>query len=299
MRTPYPVPPADSSPSSSSPNAGPAMSRWAHGIPSPTNRRRNSAATIVPAGRPPTFFRSAIFDSRSRAIVAVQRQWPQGLAGSFGSGLNLRGERLVVAEHCRDFAAERDHGRARERGEVDDGGGMLFARGHQSVGQDQPAFGVGVEHLDRRPVAIADDVADPFRVATEHVVGEGEDARTRTFTSTSRATDMAAATAAAPPMSPFMPTMPSVDLIERPPESNVMPFPTERDRHPRRGLGFVGQLDPPWRVRRPTVHREQAGVTGLGDRVLRQHLDTEARPLGERTQLLRERRRRSAIRQAR
>ncbi len=54
----------------------------------------------------------------------------------------------------------------------------------------------------------------------------GRNARTRTFTPRSFAADSAPTMAAAPPMSPFIPIMPSVGLIDRPPASNVMPLPT-------------------------------------------------------------------------
>ena len=45
-RTPQPVPPLVTSRSSASLQAVPAMSRWTHGMPSPTNSRRNRAAMI-------------------------------------------------------------------------------------------------------------------------------------------------------------------------------------------------------------------------------------------------------------
>ena len=48
-RTPHPVPPLVISRSSLSLQAVPAMSRWTHGMPSPTNSRRNSPAMIEPA----------------------------------------------------------------------------------------------------------------------------------------------------------------------------------------------------------------------------------------------------------
>ena len=49
-----------------------------------------------------------------------------------------------------------------------------------------------------------------------------------TFTLGARAgsSDMVASTAAAPDMSVFIVSMPSAVLIDRPPESNVMPLPT-------------------------------------------------------------------------
>ena len=44
----------------------------------------------------------------------------------------------------------------------------------QRVGQHEPALGVGVEHLDRRPAVVMDDVTGPLRGAARHVLGEAE-----------------------------------------------------------------------------------------------------------------------------
>ncbi len=49
---------------------------------------------------------------------------------------------------------------------------------------------------------------------------------TRTLAPTAAMARKAPRTAAAPPMSPFIPTIPSDVFRESPPESNVMPLPT-------------------------------------------------------------------------
>src|SRR6476619_2818315 len=57
--TPNPLPPASIHDLLDSRNAGPAMSRWTHGLP-PTNSSRNLAAVMAPPQRPsPTFLMSA------------------------------------------------------------------------------------------------------------------------------------------------------------------------------------------------------------------------------------------------
>ena len=97
----------------------------------------------------------------------------------------------------------------------------------QRVGQDQPALGVGVEHLDRLAVADLEDVADPGGVAARACCRSSGGRRPPSRRGASSGTaDIAAMTAAAPPMSLFIVTMPSVVLMERPPESKVMPLPT-------------------------------------------------------------------------
>src|SRR5882672_1430425 len=61
VRTAMPVGPFDLYGFASSPQAVPAMSRWAHETPS-ANSLRNAAAVMVPALRPPTFLISAMSD---------------------------------------------------------------------------------------------------------------------------------------------------------------------------------------------------------------------------------------------
>ena len=68
----------------------------------------------------------------------------------------------------------------------------------------------------------------PTRVASPPVMLSviGRKPSTRTFAPSAAMARNAPSTAAAPPMSPFMPTMASAGFSDRPPESNVMPLPT-------------------------------------------------------------------------
>ena len=43
---------------------------------------------------------------------------------------------------------------------------------HQAVGEDQPALGVGVEHLDGLAAVHREHVAGPHRGAGDHVLGQ-------------------------------------------------------------------------------------------------------------------------------
>ena len=85
----------------------------------------------------------------------------------------------------------------------------------------------------------------------------------------------APSTAAAPPMSPFMPTIPSEGLKDRPPESKVIPLPTSATV-PRGLLGRVLEAKEPRHLLGPTVHPEQPAELLLPDLLLVPHGDLEA-----------------------
>ena len=148
--------------------AVPAMSRCTH-VYSCANSARNSAAVIVPAPRPPTFFMSATSDlicSRySGHIGSCQPGSPPRLAG----GEHFVDHALVITQHARGRVPERDDDRARERRRIDHGLRLESRRVREHVREDQPAFGIGVDDLDRLAVARADDVARIHRGARRHV----------------------------------------------------------------------------------------------------------------------------------
>ena len=59
------------------------------------------------------------------------------LAGAVGRGPDLVAPAVVVAHQAGDPVAERDHARAGQRGQVDDGVGLRLAGQRQAVGQDR------------------------------------------------------------------------------------------------------------------------------------------------------------------
>ena len=88
VRTPKPVPPLRVRASSSGESAGPAMSRWAQGMPSPTKSCRNTPAIDAPPQRlPEMFLMSATSESSSARI-------------SFGSGSGHTGSPSASAAAC-------------------------------------------------------------------------------------------------------------------------------------------------------------------------------------------------------
>ncbi|BDZ46809.1 hypothetical protein GCM10025866_27180 [Naasia aerilata] len=110
------------------------------------------------------------------AELAGQRHPPHQLVGR----LSRREEavhRLIVA-HDRDVAgAECDGRRAREGRDVDDGVGLLLARGDEAVREHEPALGVGVEHLDGLPAADGEHVVRPGGAARRHVLRDAQPRR--------------------------------------------------------------------------------------------------------------------------
>src|SRR5579875_62919 len=86
------------------------------------------------------------------SVLPGEREPPERLAGACGRRLEGADDPRVVAHEARHLAAERDDAGARQRGEVDDGVRVALGGEDEAVGEDEAAFGVGVEDLDRLPV---------------------------------------------------------------------------------------------------------------------------------------------------
>src|SRR5581483_6390282 len=103
-------------------------------------------------------------------ISLAERHTPERLlyrlAGSREPGRKL----VVVAEHPGILMTERHHDGARERREIDHELRLeTILAVPERVGQNEPAFRIRVEHLDRLPGKAVHDVARPLRVAAGHV----------------------------------------------------------------------------------------------------------------------------------
>ena len=82
-------------------------------------------------------------------VLRRQRHAPQGLAGGLRGGQQIVGQLVVVAEQAGQILAQRDDDRAGEGGQVDDEFRLeAILAVPDGVGQDEAAFGVGVDHLD-------------------------------------------------------------------------------------------------------------------------------------------------------
>ena len=108
-------------------------------------------------------------------VLGVERQPPGELARAARGALDLGGEGVVVRDQPGVGGAERDDHGAGQGGQVDDPVGAELDRVGEGVGEDQPALGVGVVHLDRLAVELGDDVAGLDRGAAGHVLGGGDD----------------------------------------------------------------------------------------------------------------------------
>ncbi|EAP98769.1 hypothetical protein JNB_01335 [Janibacter sp. HTCC2649] len=108
------------------------------------------------------------------AQLARQRHRPRVLALGATGVDHLGAEVVVVGHDTGDAAAERDHLRTRESGDVDDDVGLGLAGQADAVTEDHAPLGVGVDDLDGRAVAHRHDVTGTLGGAARHVLGEAE-----------------------------------------------------------------------------------------------------------------------------
>ena len=170
VRTPKPVPPLRIGPSSLPARDGPAMSRCTQGT-SPTNSWRNrpggeraavaTAADVLHVGD---------FGVEQLAVLLWQGQRPHRFTRPLRRGLDAIADRVIIGHQPGDLLAERHHARAGEGREVDDRIGLALGRERQTVGEDQPSLGVGVEDLGGLAVAEREHVPGADRVTARHVL---------------------------------------------------------------------------------------------------------------------------------
>ena len=97
----------------------------AHGTPSGTNSLRKTPALIVPAARPPVFFRLQVL-----SVVIPDRQTPEALAGRRPRVEELLRKVVIGGHQACTFVAQSHDRRAGERCEVEkDVGAKLLGVG--------------------------------------------------------------------------------------------------------------------------------------------------------------------------
>ena len=146
-------------------SAGPAMSMCAHGSPSATNSRRNTPpCSMCPARSMPALTWRDVGDVGVHALAHLvrQRHRPGRLADRVAGRPDPLAQ-LGGAHHAGDPLAQRDHLAAGQRRGLEQVVGAVLAGPRDRVGQDHPALGVGVEHLDPLAVVHGDHVARPVR----------------------------------------------------------------------------------------------------------------------------------------
>ena len=156
--------------------AGPAMSRCAQVMPSPTNSFRKRPATRPPPMRSPMLAMSAVGESMPLRRCVGQRHRPGRLADLLGDLVHRGAEGVVVGHDAEGAVAQRQHHRAGQRRHVDDRVRRLLGGPGERVGQDQTALGVGVQHLDGLAAVHPQHVAGAGRGAGRHVLGERQPA---------------------------------------------------------------------------------------------------------------------------
>ena len=83
-----------------------------------------------------------------RLVRPPQRHAPHRIVLGGAVAHEFGGQRVVVGEERRHVGPERDARGAGQRGEIDDQLRLVLVGQRQRVGEDQPAFGVGIADLD-------------------------------------------------------------------------------------------------------------------------------------------------------
>ena len=109
-------------------------------------------------------------------VFIAERQVPGAVVGATAGGVEVADEFLVVAHEARVRRAQRHHAGAGERGDIDDGLGLEAARVGEGIAQDEPAFGVRIQHFDGEPLHGAHHVAGLGGAAAGHVLAGRDDA---------------------------------------------------------------------------------------------------------------------------
>ncbi len=105
------------------------------------------------------------------AILVIHRQLPHFFADGFGAGEELLGPGLVGAEDADVDIGERDDDGTCKSGGVHKMGGAELLRVMNSIREDEPTFGVGVENFDGLAGHGGLNVAGLLRSAAGHVLG--------------------------------------------------------------------------------------------------------------------------------
>jgi hypothetical protein len=142
----------------------------------------NWAAVIDPPSRGPTFFTSAICESIIRSNGLGKRHPPQLVAALLARLEQLVGKLVVGREQAAELVAQADQSsrrsewRGRHRARL-----VIALHVGDRIGENEPPFGVGVDHLDRLARHGGDHVARPLGVARRHVLDKPQMPTTLAF----------------------------------------------------------------------------------------------------------------------
>src|SRR5438876_11808667 len=103
-------------------------------------------------------------------VVRPGGKFPDALSGQVGGAAHQVHQRLVVSEGADRERAERSGNGSGERGDVDDMGRALVHRIGDAIREDEPAFGISVDDLDRLAARAGYHVARLDGLARWHVL---------------------------------------------------------------------------------------------------------------------------------
>ena len=98
---------------------------------------------------------------------------------AFGGLQHAVAHGVVVGEKPHVQVAQRDYDGAGQGGGIHQVRAALMARVGERVGQDQTAFGIGIDDFDRLAGHRGHDVARPLGAAARHVFHAGNEGRHR------------------------------------------------------------------------------------------------------------------------
>src|SRR5262249_31284369 len=220
-----PVGPRGTVPRSDSVYAVPAMSRCTHGYPS-ANSFKNSAAVIVPAGRPPEFLISATSDLINSLYSSQSGSGhpgsPDRLPASSTSCTNASSVPMTPVAVC---PSAMTHAPVRVAASTTADGEKRFAYVNTSASTRRPSASVLMISMY---LPFEAWTTSPGFTASPDGMFVVEPMRPTTLMGSSNRpiASIAPRTPAAPHMSNFIHSMPCAGLIEMPPESKQSPFPT-------------------------------------------------------------------------
>ncbi len=110
-------------------------------------------------------------------VFVPERQTPGAVGGGIAGAEDFGGELVVLGHHAAGMVAQGDHAGAGQGGDIDHGFWLAVLAGPvDRIGQDHPALGIGVVHLDGLAVHRGDDIARPIGLAVGHVLDRSDHA---------------------------------------------------------------------------------------------------------------------------
>ena len=157
--------------------------------------------------------------------IIIHRHAPDFLAFSIAD-LSQRSAKRSSLANMPAVLSQRNHYRARQRRQINHELRLeTFLRVPQRIGQNETAFSIRIQHFNRLTRHGGHNIAGALCIAIGHIFNQTDnpDCIDLCFARSQRS--IRPVTAAAPPISPFMSSIPPAGLMEIPPVSKHTPLP--------------------------------------------------------------------------